>query len=185
MKSNSNDLKRALQENLKLRRELATEVAEAKGQKLAAIRLRLVRIFGAVRYALFRRTGSASASAAVGELVPAKGPMTLERAPKPNLRRPYRPTDPGECRQRALECVRLAQTTREPEARQIWSNLAKTWLTFAADLEASECLLDEWGRPKSKAKARPLTDNDARGGVGVGRGLTPPGALKGARHSPH
>ena len=37
MTSNSNDLKKALQENLKLRRELATEVAEAKGEKFAAV----------------------------------------------------------------------------------------------------------------------------------------------------
>jgi hypothetical protein len=52
MISSNNDLKKALQENLKLRRELATEVAEAKGEKLAAVRFRLARIFGAFRYAV-------------------------------------------------------------------------------------------------------------------------------------
>ena len=49
MTSSSNDLEEALQENLKLRRELAAEVAEAKGEKFAAVRLRLARIF--VRFA--------------------------------------------------------------------------------------------------------------------------------------
>jgi len=60
------------------------------------------------------------------------------------------PVDPGECRQHALDCVRMAQTATSPEARKIWSDLARTWLRFATDLEASQCLLDEWGRPKAK-----------------------------------
>jgi hypothetical protein len=30
------------------------------------------------------------------------------------------------------------------------TDLARTWLRFASDLEANECLLDEWGRPKSR-----------------------------------
>jgi hypothetical protein len=58
--------------------------------------------------------------------------------------------DPGECLQHALDCVRLAQTATTPEARKIWSDLARTWLRFASDLEANESLLDEWGRPKPK-----------------------------------
>jgi len=57
------------------------------------------------------------------------------------------PTDPSECRQHALDCVRLAQTSTTPEARKTWSDLAKTWLRFASDIEANECLLDEWGKP--------------------------------------
>jgi hypothetical protein len=44
--------------------------------------------------------------------------------------------------------VRMSQTSNTPEAREIWSDLAKTWLRFASDLEANECLLDEWGKPK-------------------------------------
>jgi hypothetical protein len=61
------------------------------------------------------------------------------------------PVDPGECRQHALDCVRMAQTATSPEARKTWSDLAKTWLRFASDLEANERLLDEWGRPKTKS----------------------------------
>jgi hypothetical protein len=74
MTSNSDELAGALQENLKLRRELATEVAEAKGEKLAAIRYRLARIFGAFRYTFFGRRRRASVSATVVEL------MTLDGA---------------------------------------------------------------------------------------------------------
>jgi hypothetical protein len=157
MASSSNDLKKALQENLKLRRELATEVAEAKGDRLAAIRLHLARIFGALSYALFGKVRPASVSAAVGELNRVKEPLTLEGRQQyaRRLRQPDRQTDPGECRQRALECVRLAQTTRDGEARKIWSDLAKTWLIFAADLETNECLLEEWGRPKARRENTP------------------------------
>jgi len=55
MTLNTDELAEALQENIKLRRELATEVAEAKGENLAAVRYRLARIFGMVRYAFFWR----------------------------------------------------------------------------------------------------------------------------------
>ena len=51
MTSNSDELQKALQENLKLRRELATEMAEVKGEKHAAVHYRLARILGALRYA--------------------------------------------------------------------------------------------------------------------------------------
>jgi hypothetical protein len=37
-----------------------------------------------------------------------------------------------------------------PEEKETWSDLAKTWLRFASDLEANEGLFDEWGRPKPK-----------------------------------
>ena len=60
------------------------------------------------------------------------------------------PVDASECRQHALDCVRMAQTATSPEARKIWSDLARTWLRFATDLEANEGLLDEWGKPKPK-----------------------------------
>lgn len=53
-------------------------MAEAKGEKFAAVRYRWARIFGALRYALFGRIGSASVSVAVGG--PSKKPITLEDA---------------------------------------------------------------------------------------------------------
>jgi hypothetical protein len=72
--SESDDLEKALQENLKLRRELATGLAEAKGEKLAALRYRLARIVGVIRYAFSGRSRRASMSTAVVEL------MTLDGA---------------------------------------------------------------------------------------------------------
>jgi hypothetical protein len=74
MTSNSDELVEALQENLKLRRDLATEVAEAKREKLAAARYRLARIFGAFCHPFLGRNRRASVSAAVVEL------MTLDGA---------------------------------------------------------------------------------------------------------
>jgi hypothetical protein len=57
--------------------------------------------------------------------------------------------DPSDdCRQHALHCVRMSQMSNSLEAREIWSDLAKTWLRFASDLEANQGLLDEWGKPK-------------------------------------
>jgi hypothetical protein len=158
MTSNSNDLKKALQENLKLRRELATEVAEAKGEKFAAVRLHVARVLGAFRYAVFGRIRSAPVSASASRPDLTKRPMTPDYAREQRIQQLGqldRQPDPGECRQRALDCVRLAQTTRDSEAKRIWSDLAKTWLTFAADLEANECLFDEWGKPQARGKKSP------------------------------
>ena len=73
MTSDSNELEKALQENLKLRRELATGVAEAKGAKLAHLRFRLARMFGTFRYAFLGRTRRASVSAAFLELLTLEG----------------------------------------------------------------------------------------------------------------
>jgi hypothetical protein len=164
MSSNSTDLKKALQENLKLRRELAAEVAEAKGDKLAPVRLRLARVLGAFRYVLFgsvkaRPVAAATAPMPAAKPLPSAHPdlskrlVALDDAREQQthrLQQLNRQTDPGECRQRALECVRRAQSTTDPEAKRIWSDLAKTWLTFAADLEANACLFDEWGKPRPR-----------------------------------
>jgi hypothetical protein len=74
MTLNSDDLAKALRENLKLRRELATEVAEAKGETLTAVRHRFTRIFGAFRCAFFGRIRRVPISEIVVEL------MTLDGA---------------------------------------------------------------------------------------------------------
>jgi hypothetical protein len=60
------------------------------------------------------------------------------------------PVDPSECRQHALGCVRLAQTAKA-QKRGRYGLTSGTWLRFASDLEASECLLDEWAGPKIKS----------------------------------
>jgi hypothetical protein len=52
------------------------------------------------------------------------------------------PGDPKECRQHALICVRLAQTSASPHAREHFASLARTWVRLADDLESSQALLD-------------------------------------------
>lgn len=71
--------------------------------------------------------------------------------------------DPSECRQHALDRVRMAQTATTPEARKTWSDLAKTWLRFASDLEANERLLDEWGRHRPKRESEWRVSIEFRG----------------------
>ena len=68
MAINSDELVKALQENLKRRRELATEMAGGK------VRYRSTGVFGALRHAFSGRISRASLSAAVVEL------MTLDGA---------------------------------------------------------------------------------------------------------
>jgi hypothetical protein len=47
------------------------------------------------------------------------------------------PGDPKECRQHALNCVRLAQTSSTPQAREQF-----TWIRLADDLERTLVILD-------------------------------------------
>jgi hypothetical protein len=51
------------------------------------------------------------------------------------------PGDPKECRQHALACVRLAQTSASPQAREQFANLARTWIRLADDSEQTEAFL--------------------------------------------
>ena len=51
------------------------------------------------------------------------------------------PGDPKECRQHALNCVRLAQTSASPQAREHFANLARTWIRLADELETTQAFL--------------------------------------------
>ena len=51
------------------------------------------------------------------------------------------PGDPKECRQHALACVQLAQTSASPQAREEFANLARTWIRLADDLEQTLAFL--------------------------------------------
>jgi hypothetical protein len=53
------------------------------------------------------------------------------------------PGDPKECRQHALNCVRLAQTAITPQSRDHFASLARTWINLADDLERSQAFLAE------------------------------------------
>ena len=59
------------------------------------------------------------------------------------------PLDPKECRQQALVCVRLAQTSTSPQTRRHYAELAKTWLTLAGDLDDLDAQLK--AEPEKKA----------------------------------
>ena len=51
------------------------------------------------------------------------------------------PGDPKECRQQALACVRLAQTSASPQSRERFANLAQTWVRLAKELERDQAFL--------------------------------------------
>ena len=51
------------------------------------------------------------------------------------------PGDPKECRQHALNCVRLAQTATTPQSREHFANLAQTWVRLAEELERAQAFL--------------------------------------------
>jgi hypothetical protein len=53
------------------------------------------------------------------------------------------PGNPEECRQHALHCVRLAQTSRTPQGRDHFAKLARTWIRLAEDLEKNRAFLNE------------------------------------------
>ena len=50
--------------------------------------------------------------------------------------------NPKECRQQALACVRLAQTSTSPQTREQFASLARTWIRLADDLERTLAILD-------------------------------------------
>jgi hypothetical protein len=62
------------------------------------------------------------------------------------------PGDPKECRQHALNCVRLAQTAATPQSREHFANLAQTWVRLAEDLECAQNALDEETEPIKAAE---------------------------------
>jgi hypothetical protein len=53
------------------------------------------------------------------------------------------PGNPEECRQHALACVRLAQTSATPQGRDHFAKLARTWIRLAEDLEKNQAFLSE------------------------------------------
>jgi len=53
--------------------------------------------------------------------------------------------NPKECRQQALACLRLAQTSASPQTREQFASLARTWIRLADDLERTQAILDAEG----------------------------------------
>jgi len=53
--------------------------------------------------------------------------------------------DPSQCREQAAECVRLANEGTTQQGRDDFVELAKVWLSLAAQLESNKPLLDALG----------------------------------------
>jgi hypothetical protein len=60
------------------------------------------------------------------------------------------PGDPNVCREHAKCCLKLAASATRPDAREVFEDLARTWLRLAYDLERTAGLLEEWGEPDFK-----------------------------------
>lgn len=52
------------------------------------------------------------------------------------------PGDPRECRDHALRCLQLAKTASSPQAKAKFIDLASTWNKLAADIEATQAILE-------------------------------------------
>jgi hypothetical protein len=59
------------------------------------------------------------------------------------------PGDPTECRAHARNCADMAERARTPEQRRQLKELESTWLKLAADLEASQALLEAYPPPEA------------------------------------
>jgi hypothetical protein len=52
------------------------------------------------------------------------------------------PGDPKQCRENALECIQLAHNAKLPEHKRLLTDLAQSWLNFAAEIERTKALLE-------------------------------------------
>jgi len=55
------------------------------------------------------------------------------------------PGDPKECLEHAAECQRLADMAKSEHARDVFLDLAKTWIKLARDLRHSQDILGTRG----------------------------------------
>jgi hypothetical protein len=79
------------------------------------------------------------------------------------------PDDPAQCRQHARECSEMASRASNPDHKKILTNLARTWLSLAIELESSSPLLDTYPQPKGP---RPREPSPEGRGSPVRAGLT-------------
>ena len=64
------------------------------------------------------------------------------------------PGDPKECRDHAAQCFMLAAEAPTQVGKERFENLGQRWLALAADLEAAQALLKEWGDPQWNGAAK-------------------------------
>jgi hypothetical protein len=60
------------------------------------------------------------------------------------------PGNPKECREHAKNCLQMAKEATTDSGRQTFQLLAERWLVLAAELEAAEALIKEWGNGRSQ-----------------------------------
>ena len=54
-------------------------------------------------------------------------------------------TDSQEYRNQAEACIRLAESSANPQDRRTFSHLAAIWLRLANELDTNRALIEHWG----------------------------------------
>jgi hypothetical protein len=70
-------------------------------------------------------------------------------------------SDSQECRNRAQECIRIAERSPNRLDRQTFSEFAATWLRLANEIDTSQALIEHWGaidRPNDAHTAQRWTE---------------------------
>jgi hypothetical protein len=58
--------------------------------------------------------------------------------------------DAKECRDRALQCIRLAKGLPEGKERNSYADLARSWRRLGRGIEKSEAALDAWASSEKR-----------------------------------
>jgi len=72
--------------------------------------------------------------------------------------------DAKQCRNRALQCIRLAKALPEGEERKSYADLARSWRRLGRGIEKSEAVLDAWAC--SERDPQPTQNRRLVGAVG-------------------
>jgi len=69
-------------------------------------------------------------------------------------------TNPTECRLRARECQRLAESASSEEVRDTFSKFARIWDGLAEELVVTETMLQTWGCSSLSDRSSDLARSD-------------------------
>jgi hypothetical protein len=76
------------------------------------------------------------------------------------------PGDPQECRDHAKRCLEMAEDAATQAGRERFQTLARIWLAFATDYEASNLLLAKWrALPADHGWVAPIPDAEQKRGA--------------------
>jgi hypothetical protein len=62
-----------------------------------------------------------------------------------------------------MECMELARVARTPEHKQLLTNLAQSWINFAAEIERTQVLLGQHGERGNGLDRSGAPDMEAAG----------------------